>query len=219
MKKLFVVAFIVSGILVGAGVYADSDADWQFWNTYRIEGKLCNLLKVGLEEQFRFGDDMTDLAYQHTEIQTTWAIMKFFDLGLNYRHIYTLSGESWAEENRPMIDGTLKFKSKSFGVSDRNRFEYRVRKDKDEAWRYRNKITLSCVRLIEKNRIEPYIANEFYYDFDADSFNKNRIYAGAKIQLSKAVQGDLYYLLESTEKNDVWTDVHVLGLTFKFSFK
>ena len=66
--------------------------------------------------------------------------------------------------------------------------------------------------------IQPYIADEIFYDFDEEALNRNRLYAGFNLKLLKHLKADIFYLWQSSEKNDKWSDTHILGTKLKLSF-
>jgi len=48
--------------------------------------------------------------------------------------------------------------------------------------RYRNKLTVKLPK-VTKFEIQPYIAEEHFYDFGVDELNKNRVYAGVDFKI------------------------------------
>lgn len=172
-----------------------------------------------LEEEFRFGGDAKDFYYQHSDLGFIYSgFAQWLDLGANYRHIYEKNKGKWFLENQPHLNATLKWKFDEWSLSNRSRFEYRNRQGREDFWRYRDKFTVKIPFKFTKFEIHPYVADEFFYDFDVERVNKNRFFGGFESKLTKNIKADIYYLWESNEKNRNWNDAYVLvtKLTLQF---
>jgi hypothetical protein len=102
-------------------------SDWQFWNSYSVEGEIARGWKVKVEEELKFNDDISRLMLHQTDIGFTYALAEWLDAGLHYRQIYEKKAGEWKEENRPHVNGTFKWKWHDLAFSDRNRIEFRNR--------------------------------------------------------------------------------------------
>jgi hypothetical protein len=211
---LFLAAVVAPG---GSKIFAYDNGDWQYWNRESVEGNISKDLKANIDVEFRFGDDMSELYHQYSELGLSYRLCEWFDLGLNYRQVYEKKGETWGQENRPHINATFKWGWWNLKFEDRGRLEYRIREGKDDIFRYRNKLTLKLPK-VSRFKIQPYLAEEPFYDFDAQEVNKNRLYTGAGFAVIKNLKADFYYMFEGNKKNDKWTNINVLGTNFKCSF-
>jgi hypothetical protein len=54
-------------------------------------------------------------------------------------------------------------------------------------------------------------------DLNEGTFNRNRLYSGFGLSLTKNLKGEIYYLLQST-KGSSWADANVLGTKLKLLF-
>jgi len=214
-SMIFCLSAIV--LLGGGSVSAYDDGDWQYWNREGIEGNISRDLKAKMEVEFRFGDNCSELYHQYSELGLAYRCAGWLDLGLNYRQIYEKKGEVWNQENRPHINATLKWGWLGLKFEDRSRLEYRIREGKDNIFRYRNKLTVKLPK-INQFKIEPYIAEEPFYDFDASEVNKNRVYMGVSFKAVKNLKAGLFYMFEANKKNHSWTNINVQGTTFKCGF-
>ena len=198
---------------------AFDDGDFQYWNTESISWKINQDWKLALEEEFRFGDDARDFYYQHSDLGLSYSgFTNWLTVGLNYRHIFEEKSGDWKEENRPHLNAEIKWKLSDFSLSNRGRLEYRNREDADNLWQYRNKFTIKLPLKLTKLEVKPYLADEIFYDFDQDTLNRNRLYAGLKFTVFKDLNTDIFYLWQSSETNDDWNDTHALGTKLNFSF-
>lgn len=218
MKELVLVIVLLSLVFL-CNCYAFDDEDFQYWNSESISVKLSEDWKAALSEEFRFGDNANIFYYQHSDLGFIYSgIADWIDLAVNYRHIYEKKSNGWEVENRPHLDAVLKCELSSYELANRIMLEYRNRESNDDFWRYRNRFMIKMPFKLTKLKIQPYFADETFYDFDAETLNKNRIYGGVDLVLTKNIKAEIYYLRESTEKNDKWADTNILGTKFKLYF-
>lgn len=226
MKKLYIftlatLSIVLSVVFFCLDLFAFDDEDWQWWNTETISVKLKDEWNVNIEEEFRYGDDMSNFYYNHTDIGATYSgLADWFDLGINYRHIYEEKSSKWKKEHRPHINGTLKWKLQDFSFSNRGRLEYREREDAEEVWQYRNKISAKPPISLTKYKVQPYIADELFFDSDSKELNRNRIYSGVSFNIFKGLKGEMYYMLQRSKSSSTgkWSDYNVLGTKLKVAF-
>ncbi|MFC1704357.1 DUF2490 domain-containing protein [Candidatus Omnitrophota bacterium] len=218
LHKVLLIILVIKVVFIGK-CFAFDDGDFQHWNAESFSWKIDEEWKMKLEEEFRWGDDATNPYYQHSDLGVTFSgIAEWLDLGVNYRHIYEEKSGGWKVENRPHLNATIKWKVADFSFSNRGRFAYRNREDAENFWQYRNKVTVKFPFKLTKLKIQPYIADEIFYDFDVDMLNRNRLYSGFSFILFEHVGAELYYLWQTKESSDKWKDTYVLGTKIKVSF-
>ena len=200
-------------------VFAFDDGDFQYWNTESMSFKIGKDWKANVETEFRFGDGLSDFYYQYSDLGVVYSgITEWLDVGVNYRLVYEEDDGDWNFENRPHYNVTLTYSFSDITVSDRNRFEHRIKEGWDQSWRYRNKLTVKLPLNVTAFEIQPYIADEIFVDFDDGEFDRNRLYGGITMKLLKNLKGDLFYLWQSSKSGSGWTDCHVIGSNLKLSF-
>lgn len=208
-------------LLLPLKCFAFDDGDFQYWNTENISWKIADNWKMTLEQEFRFGDDASDLYYRHTDLGATFSgEIEWLDIGLNYRQVFEEKSNDWKYENRPHLNATVQFNLGEFKFSDRSRFSYRNREDSDNFWQYRNKLTIKFPFKLTRLAIQPYLADEIFVSFDDEELNRNRLYSGFSLSLLKSLKGEIFYLWQRSKSssNGKWTDCHVLGTKLKLSF-
>lgn len=200
--------------------FAADDGDFQWWSTAGVSYDINKDWKVTFEEEFRLGDDGGHLYYHHSDLGFVYkGFADWIDLGFNYRQVFEKdnAGE-WRPENRPHLNITLKGKLFDLDLSDRSRFEYRDRENKKDLWRYRNKFTVKFPLELTKFKLQPYLADEVFINFDEEGYNRNRLYSGASFKLSKNLEGNIFYLWQSSRSGGNWKDINVLGVSLKYRF-
>jgi len=213
---LITIMLIVS---ISNSCFAFDDGDFQYWNTEGMSWKFEKNWKVNAEEEFRFGDDMQNFYYQHSDFGFSHSeLAEWLELGAHYRQIFEEKSGVWKQENRPYINAAIKIKIEDIDFRNRSKFEYRHREDSDDLWRYRNKTSIKLPLKVTKFEIQPYIADEIFVDFEEEGLNRNRLYGGIELKVFDRLKGDIFYLWQSSEADDEWTDYHILGTKLKLSF-
>lgn len=216
---------VIIGFSLAVGIFnlqksfAADKGDYQYWNTESISGKINDNLKITLEEEFRFGNNGNTLYYQHSDLGLSYSgIASWLDLGINYRHIFEEKVTNWKQERRPHLNAAVKWKVFDYVFGNRGRLEYRNREGSEDFLRYRNKVSVKLPFKLTKFEIQPFLADEIFYDFDVETLNRNRLYVGFSAKILKSLKLDIFYLWENSDKGDVWQDINVLGTKLKASF-
>ena len=154
----------------------------------------------------------------------------WFYWGIGYRHVFEDKEDSWKSEKRPYIDFDYRWRFhrflNKFHFSNRVRFEYRSREDLADYWRFRNKLKVIFPWKFSKLKAQPYIADEIFYDgisnkgfnFSEDYQSRNRFFAGCTMKIKEGLNGEVYYMLQSTKQDEGFDDANILGLELKFVF-
>lgn len=122
-----------------------------------------------------------------------------------------------SNEVRPRLDLELFGPGEWKKVGFRSRFEYRMKENQDEYWRYRGRIK---VKLPELGQFTPFFYDEVFYEFgDKDMFNGNEGGIGVAIALADKVKLTVDYRLVFSRKGEEWgTGCNHLLTTFEYSF-
>ncbi len=205
--------------LLPFSLFAYDDGDLHNWTDLYVVYRIDDQFAVRVEEELMFGDDVSDLYYYHTDVGLIFKANPNVDLSLNYRHIDTKSnrGAEWTEENRPHGNVTFKGKLGDFQVEQRNRFEFRVRDNRDDIWRYRSRVLLAHPLTLGGVACTPYVSEEAFIDTDLGDFNQFRTAAGVKKKFGDHVMADVYYLWQTAESSTEWTDTHFIGLALGYT--
>lgn len=218
-KSVLFVGLIATVFILSYDCYSFNDGDWQLWNTDGIEIKLNDRWKIGVEEELRFGDNISEIYYTYTDGGLDLKVTDGLHFGLNYRQVYEKKEDEWKEENRPHANATVKWKLYDLDLSNRSRLEYRMRENKDDEWRYRDKLTVKFPWKWTDYKIQPYVADEIFLDFYGEKINRNRLYAGLTSKIFRHLNVDVFYLWQASKaKVDKWTDYNVMGIKAKVLF-
>lgn len=222
MSKIRIMFFVaIIGLIANYNnsCFAFDDGDFQFWNSESLSWKVDENYNLGLEEEFRYGDNASNFYYQHSDLSLTYSgFADWLDTTVGYRQIFEEKNSDWKQENRPHLGATASWMWGELALSNRARIEYRNREDAENLWQYRNKLTIKLPVKFTSYEIQPYIADEIFYDFDEETLGRNRAYVGFSLKLLKNLKAEIYYLLQSSEKGKDWTEYNVLGTKLKVSF-
>ena len=218
MKKT-IIALILAVLLACGPVSAYDSGDFQIWHTDSEQVKVAKDVKFVMEQEFRFGENATELFYQHYDFGFVFGFARMLDLGFFYRLALEKYKHKWREEDMPNVNATLKFDLWKFKLEDRSRIEYRHYRFKDDFVRYRNKFALKLPFEFKSIKVLPYIADEVFVASNGTGYNENRFFAGTEFELTKYVKADFYYLLKNNRiVKDKWSSANVFGTKIKISF-
>lgn len=217
MKRILLITALAASIALNA--YAYENGDFQIWNTDYQDIKVFKDMKLAMEQEFRFGENASELYYQHYEWGAVFGFDKMLDIAFCYRLVLEKYKHKWREEDQPNVNATLKFDLWKFKLDDRNRLEYRHFRFKEDSVRYRNKFGIKLPLDFMKIKVSPYASDEIFIASDSTGFNENRFSSGIEFGLTKYAKADVYYMFKSNRiKDDKWNSANVLGIKCKIAF-
>lgn len=241
MKNWFKYAAISTGLLAAtASVQAYEDNDFQLWLKMSASGKVTENIKVGVDQEMKFGDNAGQFYDNETLMMVSRPATEWLKIGLGYRQVFELKSDRvvgkmsdgefsqksesyWRREDRPTADFVFHKKlESSWKLEDRVRLEYRDKDGTDAYIRVRNRIKVKTPYKMTELSINPYAAWELNWeDLDVDSSDKldrHRIYLGGSAKFNDIITGGAYYCLQMDKKGDDWRNYHVLGLEIGAKF-
>ena len=198
----------VLGLWVTAA-QAESE-DWQLWSEQGVSGEFNDQWSLKLRQEEKWSDQKGGLTEYNVDAGLTYKASSAVKIGLNYRQSYEKKGDEWFEENRPHLNVTLTRKLEKVTVSNRTRVELRIKANKSDIVRTRNKTSVQCNKGIAGWK--PYVADELFADSANGEFNRNRLYFGLKGKPAEKVKTEVYALWQRSDKGSFWEDVVVVGL-------
>ena len=227
--------FSISALLIAGTAMAYDSGDTQLWLTFGASGKFTNNITGSIAEQFRYGDDGSELYYTETAILLAWDAKEWLTLGAGYNEsqdrkdktLYDANGNEvldtyWLYEHQPAAEVTFKGKSMGWKFDDRTRVEYRMKEDTQDYFRYRNRVRLISPWKWTTLQINPrayYEANLSDMPNDVDwVFDRQRLYAGVTLSLIDHVTGELYFLKQYDWTSGDWREYNVFGVSLNASF-
>ena len=218
MKRIAVILVAIFFLAAGQ-VRAYDSGDFQIWNSNGEEVKIYKGVKFAMEQEFRYGNNATELFYQHYDFGFVYGFDKSLDIGLFYRQVFEWNTKKWLESDEPNANATVKLDMWKFKFEDRNRIEYRHFRFAPDQVRYRNRFMLKYPVDFKTMAIAPYTSDEIFVVSNGRGFNQNRFQSGLEIGLTKYVKADISYMLQSLRgKDNKWYVANVLWLKGKIAF-
>ena len=96
----------------------------------------------------------------------------------------------------------------------KSRQEYRVRSGRDDAMRNRIRVKGKSNKTFYN--LKPYFGNEFFYDMEKNSYNKNRFTFGLDFPKGKLGVPTIYYKYDVSLSDEKWVTAFA-GLVFQIT--
>ena len=187
--------------------------DTQSWNDVQLTVPMSKQFDFYTSLTMRFGKQVSRLNDARYAIgfvykpDKTWSFQPFYWY-INARN----SRSQFRVEHRFNLRIGYKFPIKSFGLSHRSWFEYRIR-GVGNSWRYRPSLTFEK-DFPKKYKAKFYVTEEPFYDSILKKFSRNRLTVGINKTLSKKLSVDLYYMRQNDGSSRPG-DLHVIGTSLK----
>ena len=129
------------------------------------------LLGLNLSGAIDYRTNKNELFYRHYDFGLTFPLAKTWSAAIQYRNTYVQKDGEWVLEKRPHAQIQKTINTDLIKWTIKSRQEYRIRDGRDDALRNRIKIKGKSNKTFYK--LKPYFGNEFYYDMEKNSYNKN----------------------------------------------
>jgi hypothetical protein len=211
---------VVPVLLFSRNCYAFANGEFQFWQTTGTSFDLNKNWTVQVEEHLKLGHDAGHLYLHQTDLGFICkGLADRIDLGFNYKQGFRKDDDGhWKQENRPHVNVTLYGRLGTLEFSDRSRFEYRNREDREDLWRYVHRLKVELPFEFTKFNFRPYVADQVYLNLEGQTFEKNRIYAGVTFELTENIESGFYYVWQSRKSDHQWNELNALGFQIEILF-
>jgi hypothetical protein len=213
------VALLCSGLLCTVCLGSRS-GDLEYWQIHSVSLDINKDLTFTAAQELRMGRHNGNPYLHNEDLGIVYkGLADWLDIGFNFRKEYEKDSKGkFRHENRPHLNLTVKGKMLGLDVSNRSRFEWRDRENKDDLWRYRNKSTIKFPLRLTRLNLRPYIAEEWLANLGDDNINENRLYSGFSFALAKNVKSSIYYMWRTKKISGGWRDTNIIGIDFKIPF-
>ena len=213
---LWVVSVIIFSNTVANTQTAQDDEDVQSWNEVQLTVPMTPKFDFFLMTTVRIGKNLSRLNEGRIGLGYVWKPNKAFSVSPHWIYIQARNTSGrFRVEHRLHLRASYKFPIKSFGLSHRSLFEYRIRQGSQNSWRYRPSLTFE--KDIPKKIIPEakfFVTEEPFYVSTTKKFSRNRFTVGINKTVNKKLSVDLYYM----RQNDGFSrpgDLNVIGTTWK----
>ena len=187
--------------------------DLQSWNDVQLTVPMSKQFDFWTTVTMRFGKNISRLNDGRYAIGFVYKPDKAWSIQPFYWFIRARNSRGqFRNENRLNLRIGYKFPTKSFGLSHRSWFEYRIR-NTGNSWRYRPSLTFEK-DLPKKFNGKFYITEEPFYDSSLKKFSRNRFTVGITKNITKQLSLDLYFMRQN-DGNSRPGDLSVVGTSWK----
>ena len=206
-------------VLISQASFA-SDEVFRLWSSVSATTELDEDWEVTFSQGLRFADNASRFYYSSSSLSLNYSgFGDWIEAGDGFRKMFKKqSSNSWVSEDRPYVSVTLKGIYKELDVSSRARLEFRDKEDDKDLWRFRNRFQIEFPVRWTELKLQPYMSDEIFINFDEEHFNRNRVYAGVIYEFFEHTECKFYYLFQNWKSDDKWCDMNAVGLTFSVSF-
>ncbi|HXF42107.1 MAG TPA: DUF2490 domain-containing protein [Pyrinomonadaceae bacterium] len=195
------------------------DSDFQVWTEFTVavplsESKEHRRLDLLFNGVLRLGQNRLFPVDERAGIGLEYAINKNLSLATSYLYRRSEPVKNRTDyEHRLRFDATVSKSFRYFSLKDRNRFEYRIRVNHSDSWRYRNRLTLQLPEYFGKLKLAPFVSDEIYYDFSSKQLTTNDFYIGVSKKFNKS-QIEIFLLRRDSSSPPI-RKFNAIGINYK----
>ena len=216
---LFITLFILK--CAPAHTLIDQDGDWQFWQYNQFFGNFTDKLGLMFEEEFRVGNNISELFYHHALVGLYYNPVDWFSFMPAYEQIFLREPgtKNWFPVYVPFLQFLFIIKGEKSRFINRTRLEYVMfdKESKTDEFLFRNLSFYILPFQFTKLKIQPYIGEEFFISSE-NGFKQNRVTGGFQIPIVREFVIDLFYRYVLVKPHDKWKYKNVIGLDFLVTF-
>lgn len=215
--KLFIFLMILPGSVNQS--YANDNGDWQYREYSMVSKTFSPKWKLFVLHQSQFGKTETNhFLFKSLGNVSLWYIFtEQFILSLDYLQEFTREQDEWLLERRPHVNVRYRWKWIGLSFEDKNRLEFRFLEGDDFQSRFRNRLMCKKPLKVSHLLLQPYLAEEIFYDLTREGLYRNRIYTG--IMLRKGVfQPELFGFWQISQENSFKENIFVVAFKMAFFF-
>jgi len=197
--------------------------DAGLWTSVTLEKKLNRKITLGISEEFRFNENISELSTFFTEAAVEYEFTKAIAISGGYRFINKRRvDDSYSKRHRFLANLVLKWKFGEFNTSVRLRYQSQfsdIESSNDGSVPKNYLRTKLSVKYDLDKRYTPFISGETYYhtnNSDGILFDNFRLSAGIEYDFSKKSSAELGYIFDrEVNINEPWTN-YIIALSWKY---
>ena len=232
ISRKAILAVVVLALAPMGRAKTNADGDWQFWTHERANFKITDTITGTVGAMYRFGDDMSDLWYQHYDAGVSFKVAKWLSIMPSYRLKMVdadisgkFVGDDWINIHNPSLNFIFSHKLGKVMLKNNCRFSYwnyDSEFGRDDVLYYRN-IFMVAGPAWTKAKIKPYIQEDFFFDTNIGQVDRNRLSTGVMVGKWGVITPKLYVMWQAfngngLESGSINKDNYIVGADFKFKF-
>ncbi len=191
-----------------------TDDDSEFWTAIQVAVPLGDKTDLILSGSFRVGRDFSHPVYENVGGTILFRLGRHFTVAPFYQFVATQYYPGvHTFESRLAVSGTASFPWKRIVLSDTQVFEERFR-ELGNSSRYRNRVQVEWPFTFRGAECRLFAADEVFYDWRLDAWNRNRLYLGGGRRFSPRWGLDLFFLKQNS-RFSAPRDINAVGVTLR----
>ena len=167
--------------------------DFQIWSLLSANDKVTYKTDINIKHGLRFRENASLLSKSYSDIRLKYKYNKKVSVAVGFRDINEWNKQlSREQKSRYYSDLYLKHKLDRFVFSVRNRYQ---KQGNTTAYIYLFRQELTISYNIQKNKLEPLLAAEYFYS-EQKKINKLRYTLGFSYPISKDLDFDMSYRIQ-----------------------
>lgn len=216
MRRFPVLIMLLAVLPFGPGARILAD-DTQYWNELILKPALPRQAELEIASEQKVVNDVEDFGLVNLTVEPGFAVSERLTLGPGYRYEREREEGEWLTENRCWFHASLKQAWGDWKCGFKATLEYRDLEE-DDGWRMRTKFKVKHPLPVHGLMAVLFLADEPFYDFQSERWNQNRASAGLSADLADNLECTLYYMNVAKDRGDDWSESHVAGTEWVFSF-
>lgn len=204
--------------------------DLETWTSFNFNYKVSKKFKFGIEQQFRFGNNSTEINDYITELNAQLKFTKHFYAATGFRYMgyNDRIGEQQGYENyfRWNLDVGVKHDIKRFSFDYRLRYQVKdqigVSKDEGDYLNNHFRFKFGLGYNIKKWKLDPEVSAEIFNHMEKgvqNGWDKFRVTAGTKYKTKKFGDIGLFYRMELELNAAYPKTTNIIGLKYTYTLK
>lgn len=203
-------------LALSAPLPASATEEFQLWSEFGVEAPLGAHFRAGLRAELRFFEDARRLGLHNYDVGVAWVGGELLTLSVHFLEELQRDDDRALAESRPYADPSLRATLLGVELSNRTRVEWRLRDDREDRVRLRNRLQLVAPWAMGRRGPRPFVAEEVLFETRGRGFDQNRASFGLVARLG-GLTASAYGMVLS-QKGDRWEHTPVPGLSFAWSF-
>jgi hypothetical protein len=204
--------------------------DLESWASLNLKYKASKKWSIKLEQQFRFGNNSTQIDDYITELSTNYDFGKYIFGGVGFRYAgqpdRVGANQDFEHYFRFHIDLGVKHAVQRFNFKYRLRYQLKdqigVSKEEGDYANNHLRLKINVGYNIKKWKFDPEISAEIFHHFEKgeqNGFNKFRLTVGTQYKTKSWGKIGLFYRIEQELIAPYPKTTHIIGLKYTYTLK
>ena len=203
IRKISIMAIVLGAVILSsAAAKADDGPRYRYSNS--IDKTINKDWSITLYSEIDTDKDRGhDLNAMDQELSLVYSgLATWLDVGPGVGYFDGKNNGHWEYTTYPYGFITLKKTFLGLSFNDRNRFDADLPHHAENAFVYRNALTIATAKKWTRFEIQPFVSDEIFYNSLAKYMSDNQAFAGINFKITKNIGGSLSFMMDSSHSKD-----------------